>query len=52
MRKVIEFEGRTYMVMGGRTVFVRRRSSRGEWHFARVPHTHARIIEAVRRLAA
>lgn len=48
---IVEFEGRRYLVRYGCDVFVSQRSSRGEWHFRRVPHTHTRIIEAVRALA-
>ena len=47
----VEFEGRRYVVKYRQDVFVSQRSSRGEWHFRRVPHTHVRIIEAVRALA-
>jgi hypothetical protein len=48
---IVEFEGRRYFVRYGRDVFVSQRSRSGEYHFRRVPHTHTRIIEAVRAVA-
>lgn len=45
---LVTYAGRQYMIRSGWDVYVLRRSSRGEHHWARVPHTHARILEAVR----